>query len=126
MNTHDQATKRPWHVCKGHQPGIDNADETQTIVLYGNQGEDCGVCGETPEIAQANAALIVAAVNERDGLLAQNRAMRKYLTDALIDIQALATQSASGEKLTRETAEGIQKRYDKARAALTTILATAS
>ena len=63
-----QATKRPWKVIK-HSPAI--AD-----VLDGN-GLIVARCGKNQ--AEQDAALIVAAVNSHDALLAQNRAMREAL-----------------------------------------------
>ena len=92
-----QATKRPWKVdedgaiCATWENGMDvqiaiTAHTHWTADHDGGKGRVY-----TQRIVQetkANAALIVAAVNERDGLLAQNRAMREALRDILDDPQS--------------------------------------
>ena len=63
----DQATKRPWSVNDAQYRGgytVDTENNTKEICF-------------TKKIEDA--ALIVQAVNERDALLAQNRAMRDAL-----------------------------------------------
>ena len=86
-----QATKRPWKVIK-HSPAI--AD-----VLDGN-GLIVARCGKNQ--AEQDAALIVAAVNSHDALLAQNRAMREVLTTYLHDSRL---QTFSDRKRFRSEAE---------------------
>lgn len=62
----------PWTLCEWltESPGIDSADEFSVV----HMGEDA-IKGQTAEQAIANTALIVKAVNERDGLIAALEAL---------------------------------------------------
>lgn len=65
-----QHTPTPWTVYDAAEacyPGIDAA--RRTVVVFGNADEECGVRGDTPEEAEANARFIVHAVNCHDDLL---------------------------------------------------------
>lgn len=62
-------TPGEWRVFDAEQPGIETGDFS--IVVYGSQGEECGVRGNTPDEAQANAYLFAASSD----LLAALKAM---------------------------------------------------
>ena len=60
----------PWKIyCDTDRyPGLQAAGN-KTVVIFGNEGEEAGVRGRTPEEALANAAFIVRAVNAHDDLV---------------------------------------------------------
>lgn len=71
------ATPTPWRVFRGadghpnRYPGIESiAPEADSIVVFGDADEMCGVRGATPERALDNANLICDAVNAHEIALA--------------------------------------------------------
>lgn len=77
-----QHTPTPWTVFnadEGCYPGIDAG--WRTIVMFGSPDEDCGIRGDTPEEAEANARFIVHAVNCHDELLSALEQYASGLTD---------------------------------------------
>lgn len=74
-------TPAPWNVFEGQyvvNPGIDS--EHRTIIVWGNEGEECGILGVGEE-QQANANLIASAPE---------------LLEALIELQDFSTRKISG------------------------------
>ena len=70
--TPDQATKRPWRV--------DYNQYDQQYRVYDASGTPVVNAMFRGKDAKADCETIVAAVNERDAVLAQNQAMREVLT----------------------------------------------
>lgn len=56
-------TPGPWEVFLDDDfyPGIEAKDRRYSIIVFGDEGGDCGVQGKTHEEALANARLIAAA-----------------------------------------------------------------
>ncbi len=80
MAEHTPHTPTPWELVMDNKryPGIDGGDN-YTVIIFGNEHEECGVRGVTHEQAIANAAFIVRAANSHDALV-------KALADALEEI----------------------------------------
>lgn len=66
-------TPGPWHVYEktDRYPGIEANQARQSIVVFGNEGDESGVRGKTQAEALANAQLIAAACNAAPELLAE-------------------------------------------------------
>lgn len=66
-NTH---TPEPWTVCStlDRFPGIEARTVRTSVIIYGEEDEDCGVRGDTPEISLANAQRIITCVNGCKGI----------------------------------------------------------
>jgi hypothetical protein len=75
-----QHTQGPWYVLNDYYryPGIESV--TLSIVIFGDDGESCGVQGDTHEEAIANANLIAAAPDLLEALEAQESA-EKYIEE---------------------------------------------
>ena len=78
----EQHTPTPWTVydaADAYYPGIDAA--RRTVVVFGSADEECGVRGDTPEEAEANARFIVRAVNSHDEMLEALTLARTFMVD---------------------------------------------
>lgn len=95
-------TSGEWRVFAAEQPGIEAPGFS--IVIYGSQGEECGIKGHTPSEARANAALIAAAPD----LLA---ALREIAEDAGFGVQhrmrAVARAAIAKAELSPDPSPGI-------------------
>jgi hypothetical protein len=83
MSDLSKATRPPWYVYQfpARYPGIDSAG--QSIVLFGvDEGSEAGVRGDTEDEADANAALIVKAVNLHDEFVE----LIRWLTDPVPEV----------------------------------------
>lgn len=95
-------TPGPWAIFKPDQqhryPGIEAGE--QSIVLYGYQGDDCGVRGESADVAQANARLIASAPTLLEALtLAASKPLAQHCTDEEWAFIRSAILTAQGEQL---------------------------
>jgi hypothetical protein len=101
MSKYEGHTPGPWEVfCDDddidYYPGI-NSRAGYSIIMFGDEDEDCGVQGRSRVEILANAALIAAAPDllaERDKLKAENKRLRHDLeraNNALADERELPT-----------------------------------
>lgn len=88
-------TPTPWHVGKAICTHY-RSDRPWEICVYDKGYRTVTTCfGVTQEEAEANAALIVQAVNERAGDKARIEALTKALEGAVKDLRWLAAGSSS-------------------------------
>jgi hypothetical protein len=90
----------PWHVFEGgvnnyQWPGIEASNDTSIVVWGdGDYADDCGVHGETPEQARANAELIVKAVNNHDALVKALKGIADFCSADAITLGAISRLTA--------------------------------
>jgi hypothetical protein len=93
-------TPLPWCVFDedGYYPGIESdGGKGQSIVLYGESFEDCGVRGETHDQALVNAEFIVRACNSHYELLEALRGVVRVADRSTVEFDAARAAIAKAE-----------------------------